>query len=185
MRQTYILILIIIILNLLLFSCNPSSPTMDTNLYWIEYQGRFYTQDIVRAQEIMPFQILLPKYIPNEGQRMSLPLIDGPLKDSQNFDNTVTVNIKYAINIGNDISAIVIITETNSYYDIGDPNTDPYLEEVIILGISVVKTKDEWSPNRDTYYSFNSKGIYYVIEMHNLPDDESYKIIESIIMQLD
>ena len=185
MRQTHIFILIIIILNLLLFSCNPSSTTTNEDLFWMEHEGYFYTTDLDRAQENIPFTILLPEYMPGGGQNIPIPQIDGPLKESQDDIEGVEINIEYAINIGDDLPALIIIHECNSSCGIGEPEVDPELEQVMIKGIQVIKTKDEWSPGTDTYYSFNANNIYYVIEMHNLPDDESFMIVESMIIQLE
>lgn len=113
------------------------------------------------------------------------PVIEGPLGKSEEDNGIVEVNIKYAINIGHDLSTLIVIGERNAPYTLGEIEVNPELEKVEIQGISVIKTKDKWSPNRDTYYCFNSNNIYYVIEMHNLPDEECLKVVEYMITQLD
>jgi hypothetical protein len=196
MKKQYILILILVIFTLILFGCNSQinpdnslasispSATSNETLVWMELQGRFYTKDLARAQKEIPFTIILPTYLPDNKHEVYLPDIDGPLSELRN-DNEIEVNIKYGFNLGHELPGIIIITESNYISSLGDPELNPELEQVEIQGISVRKTKDDWSPGSDAYYSFNSKNIYYVVETHNLPNEESNKIIESMIAQLD
>ena len=77
-----------------------------------------------------------------------------------------------------------MITESNHPYSLGDPEKDPELERIEIEGMFVVKTKDNWSPGSDAYYGFDSNNISYIVETYNLPDEESGKIVESMLNQI-
>jgi hypothetical protein len=158
------------------------STTLNETVQWMEYQGRFYTKDLERAQKEIPFNILLPTYLPNMKQNTYLPDIDGPLCQSQ-MDG-VTVNIIYKLNPGHGNPEILIIHESDNSMSLGELEVNPDLEQVEIQGISVVKTKDNWSPDTDVYFSFNSQSIFYIVETHYVSNEESYKIVESMIRQL-
>lgn len=164
-------------------SIQPDS-TSNEILYWVEIQGRFYTKDLAKAQKEIPFPILLPTYLPNNLQDTYLPDIDGPLGQFRD-DNNIEVNIKYHLNSEHKLPRIIIIRERNYSSSLGDPEFNPELERIENEGISVIKTRDDWSPDSDSYYSFNSHNIYYIVETHNLPNEESNKIVESIIDQLE
>ena len=125
MRHNYIYILLVIISVLFLSNCKHSTPTTDEDLFWMEHQGNFYTQDIDRAQDNIPLKILLPEYLPGSGQIIPIPQIDGPLKESQDDIERVEINIKYAINTRHDLPALIIITESNSSYTLGEPELNP------------------------------------------------------------
>ncbi len=77
-----------------------------------------------------------------------------------------------------------MITESNHPYSLGDPEKDPELERIEIEGMFVVKTKDNWSPGSHAYYGFDSNNISYVVETYNLSNEESGKIVESMLNQI-
>ena len=137
MKKQYRLIFLVIIATIFSYGCNSQM-----NLAWEEFQGRFYTTDLDRAQEEIPFTILLPTYLPDNEQKTILPSIDGPLAQFQS-DNEIEVNVKYGFDLGYDWPGIILITESDFPSSLGDPELDPELERVEIEGISVVKTKDD------------------------------------------
>ena len=178
MKKQYRLILLAIIATIFIYGCNSQ-----INLAWEEFQGCFYTTDLDRAQGEIPFTILLPTYLPDSEQKTIRPSIDGPLAQFQS-DNEIEVNVKYGFDLGYDLPGIILITESNYPLSLGDPELNPELERVEIEGISIIKTKEDWSPGSDAYYSFSSNNIYYVVEIHNLPNEESNKIVNSMIIQI-
>ena len=97
-----------------------TSPSATESPYWIEVQGRFYTNDITRAQAEIPIPILLPTYNPKH-EYASLPMIDGPLRISS--DDAIEINIKYCLYLGNDITVHIFITERNRPILPGGGNT--------------------------------------------------------------
>ena len=194
MKKKTIIIFLVIIATIFFSGCNsqinpdsssaPISPsaTISETPFWIEYEGLFHTLDLVRAQKEIPFTIILPTYFPDDSRRKT-PSIIGPLKEFQQNDK-IEVKVMYDLYPGENLSGIIIIYETNYISSLGDPELNPELERVEIGGLSVLKTKDDWSSERDAYYSFNSNDIYYNVEIHGLPNEESHKIVESIITQL-
>ena len=148
----------------------------------MEHEGHFYTTDIARAQKEVPFPILLPTYFPDTTQTI-VPEIDGPLNKFHG-DNKIEIHINYIISLGQELFAIVTITEANFTYLLGDPKLNPELEQVEIEGIHVIKTRDDWAPGSPKYYSFNSNNVFYVVETHYLTTEESNKIVESMLKQI-
>jgi hypothetical protein len=190
-KQIYLVFLLVMSLGFL-FGCSQMHPiisstsdvtsnTSNTTLPWIEYQGHYYTKNLEKAQRETPFPILLPSYLPNMEHKVYLPDIDGPLK--QNQKGGIEINITYNLKLGSKPGILIIHESTNSS-SLGDVDLNPDLEQIKIQGISVVKTRDDWSPDTDAYYSFNSNNIYYTVETHYLQNDESNKIVESMIKQL-
>ena len=178
MKSKSNLIILIFLLTIIFPGCK--SPIVTP--YWEENENRFNTNDLARAQKEIPFTIILPTYFP-EDSRKKIPDIEGPLSQFQQ-DDKIEVRIMYDLYPGDNLSGIIIIDETNYASSLGDPELNPELERKIIEGISVVKTKDDWSPGRDAYYSFNSKDIYYNVETHGITNEESFKIVESMIKQI-
>lgn len=164
---------------------SPSTPSSAANesIYWTEQEGRFYTNDLARAQAEIPFPIVLPTYIPDKRQDTPPPGIDGPLRTGRD-DNEIVVHIKYGFYLGQELLGYIMITESNYPYSLGDPEINLELERIEIEGMFVVKTKDSWSPGFDAYYSFDSNNISYIVETHNLPNEESGKIVESMLNQI-
>jgi hypothetical protein len=178
--------------------------TASNSLFWTEYQGelvtsypagtpdrtevqrRFATNDLAKAQKEIPFEIILPTYIPGKEHNRQM-VIDGPL-DTEG--TSVEIRIKYDVDIGDPKTAMILIIETNRHRSLGDVELEPDLEVINLAGFEVTKSKDDLSET-DTYFSFNQDGIFYLIEMHLFDnensfniDEESLKIVESFINQL-
>jgi len=177
MKNWYSLIILIYLFTTFFTGCQSPEKTP----YWIESENRFYTKDINKAQKEISFIIILPTYLP-ENNKNNLPEIEGPLKRFQDNDE-IEIIIRYGINIGKNYPGAIVIYERNYGYSMGEITLDHEEELIEIEGISVIRTKEEWS-EFDAYYSFNSKSIYYKVEIHGIPNEESYKIVESIIGQL-
>jgi hypothetical protein len=160
-----------------------SSVTSNQTLYWIELQGRFNTKDLDRAQKEIPFKIILPSYLPNNQQNYNLPDIEGPLSVSQ--DNNIEVYVRYVVDCGNNLQGLLKISEINYELTLGNPESDPDLEAIKINNMTVIKTKDDWSSGMTYYYSFNSNDIYYIVVTHDIPVEETNKVVESIIKQIE
>lgn len=157
----------------------PVPATENHSLYWNEIQGRFSTNDLTRAQDQVPFRLILPTYIPGKVADMQ---IAGPIR-SLATNSMVEVMIRYLLRTRSQRIAQLILTETNDGLSLGDPNLNSDLETTEIKGLSVVKTKDTFS-KRAAYFSFNHASVYYVLELNDLPVEEGMRIVESIIGQL-
>ena len=159
-----------------------ASTACNRDTYWIESQGRFFTDDLARAQAKIPFTILLPTYFPDNTDHVP-PMIDGPLDSN---DNRIEVNIKYLLYLSDGISCPVIISESNYPSSLGDPELNPDLELIEIDGKQVIKTKDNFSPEDEgAYFSFKIEDIYIVVETRYLPVEEAKKIVESMIQPME
>jgi len=184
MKKEFILVLIICVVTICFYGCNSQIQTDS----WTVFENRFYTSDLARAQQEIPFPILMPNYQPENNEMISLPYISGPLKQFQE-DNNVKIKIQFGIGLNLDSTqyAAVLIFESNCSSSLGDPELSPKLERIEIEGIPVVKTKDDWSVS-DAYYSFNSNNIFYKVEAHLLPNESVkkmvFKIVESMVKQL-
>ncbi len=166
---------------------NSSLPADWKNAPWIEIDNRFDTSVLSRAQEQIPFPIILPNYHPENGQVISLPYIEGPLKQFQE-ENHVEIIIRFSIILSSTSSVGIMISESNYASSLGEPELNPELEKIEIVGMPVIKTRDDWSIS-DVYYSFDSRNTYYNLEAHFLPNKESvkitvFKIVESMIIQI-
>jgi len=176
--------ILIFVLTILFTGCK--SPIVTP--YWEENENRFNTNDLARAQKEIPFPIIIPTYLPKNNPKKVFPDIEGPLSRFQD-ENNIEIIIRYGLDIGNYLPGAVMIYESNceSYhgFSTGDTEYDPDLEQIEIERILVVKTKDNFSAGFDAYYSYNSEDIYYNVETHGIPNEESNKIVESMVKQLD
>jgi len=144
--------------------------------FWMETENQFYTNDLSRAQGRISFAIIIPGYIPGEPYT-KLPIIEGPLTS----DNKTDVRLDYVVHFGSDVTGFIYITERN--YPTSQGEFNPNLSVVHIANKRVVKSEFEDSMQKGTWFSFDSKGIYFLVEIYNLPSDEAEKIVESIIKQ--
>ena len=60
---------------------------------WIEYEGQFATKDFKKAQDEIPFTIIMPTYLPYSQQDESIADIQGPLKEYQGDEIETKVKI--------------------------------------------------------------------------------------------
>jgi hypothetical protein len=153
-------------------------------LPWEVSGGRFYTLDLARAQEEIPFPIVLPSYVPDKRTDAPLPDITGPLKEYQT-DDKVKVEILYIVDLGSEIHGIIQIEEVNYTLIPGDPELNPDLEPIEICGKEVIKTEGNYSQGPGVKFYFNQDNIYFVVGVYNFTDEEAVKIVGSILEQLD
>lgn len=146
-------------------------------LPWEESFGRFYTKDITRAQKEIPFQILLPTYIPNGQKNSIIPQLTGPLRQYQ-YDGKVEINILYLVKLDNGVVGTISINESNYPVLPGDPSINPGLESIEINEKVVIR---EGNPPDTIYYYFTQNNIYFVTIFYDFPSAEALKVIESMI----
>jgi hypothetical protein len=201
-KKNWLLLLIPVLFYALII--NSGCTTASNSLFWTEYQGelvthypdgtpdrtevqrRFATNDLAKAQKEIPFEIILPTYIPGKEHNRQM-VIDGPL-DTEG--TSVEIRIKYDVDIGDPKAVMILVTETNGPLSLGDVQLNPDLEVININGLEVTKVKDEFTKT-NTYFSFNHNDVYYLVEMSLFEnnnsfkiDEESLKIVESLINQL-
>jgi hypothetical protein len=152
-------------------SCTTAST------YWTEYKGMFYTTDIARAQEEMPFTIIVPDYMPEMQGEVKLPIITGTLKKSSG-GGTAEIELLFYLTYAD--KSLIKLIECNYVYTSGDPELNPELEVVNMKGKRVIRAiRNEHS----TFY-FNENGIYYILNCQYVPVAEAVKVLESMLKQL-
>jgi hypothetical protein len=188
---TLLLVLLPAIILLCTGGCSqkPTDTTAEP-LPWIEYGGQFNTRDLDRAQEEIPFPILLPTYIPDKRKDIPPPSIKGILKEFQIKDD-VEVDILYTVDLGlevfgEEVFGTIMITESNHHISLGDTEVNPDLESIEIRNKIVVKAEyiGKYERNTEFYYSFNHEDIYYIVVIGGLTNEEAFKVVESMIKQL-
>jgi hypothetical protein len=175
LKAAWLVLLSVIILNMN-FGCQVSPETLP----WEEYNGQFCTLDLARAQEEIPFTIILPSYIPDEQTAPPLPDITGPLREYQ-CDDKVKVEILYIVDLGNETFGIIEIEENNYPVLPGDPELNPDLERIEICGREVIKTEGNFSQGPGAIFFFSQDNIYFVTGLYNFPTEEALKVLESML----
>lgn len=147
-------------------------------LPWIEYNGAFMTTNFTRAQDEIPFRIILPTYIAEDYQEIPLPGIKGPLKRFQK-KGEVEIEIDYIITYSSDNYGFVTITESERAIIPG--NSENATE---INGKRVVLWSGNYSLGPGYFFFFEGSDIYFIVETNRISYEESIKIVESMIKQL-
>lgn len=161
--------------------CVPSTPpeapssTQTWPLIWNEFDGNFYTNDLGRAQQEIPFPILLPSYIPDRQMNSRPPTIKGPLREHSN-DKKVEVLILYQVGLGGTVPGNIWIRESTSLFRT-DVELNPGVEILTIRGHTV---RRQGSLNNPSYiFNYNTLGID--VEFEGFPIDETMKVVESML----
>jgi hypothetical protein len=158
------------IIMITLISCTPKP-------YWVEHDGMFDTCDIARAQQAMPFTVVIPDYMPEIQGEAKLPLISGTLGKSSS-NGQAEINLLYPLKYSD--KSVILITECNYVYTLGYPEMDPELELVNMQGKQVVRGIN----NEYSVFSFNENGVYYIVDCRDVPVEEALKVLESMLKQL-
>ena len=151
----------------------PASP-----LPWVESGGRFDTNDIARAQQEIPFQIVLPTYLPD-----SMPVrpdINGPLKQYQS-EGQVEVDILYLLHFSNGTIGTLRLSESNYSVTAPDPKLNPGFQQTQISGHSVIETDGNFAEGPGTILYFTFDRLWFVVEAYKLPQGGAQKIVQSML----
>jgi hypothetical protein len=178
-KTALILFLSIVILIYIIGCTQTQSDNVPEPLPWIEHNdiGLFETTDLARAQDEIPFDIIVPTYIPDERNSAPLPSIRGPLREFQS-SGKIIVEILYIVDIGHEEnSGLIKITEQDRPIESEDSKS----KIVEIKGKRVVKWEGNFSLGPGFFFFFDDSGIYYVVEVYYFSYDEAIKIVESMI----
>jgi uncharacterized protein YwgA len=148
--------------------------------YWLEANGFFYTDDIRMAQDKIPFTIVLPQYLPEGMGRDYHFQIYGPL----NSENLTEVEIEIEYSNGD---KEIDISETNKEQGLlQNQELDP-----VVLDLSVgqvLRENDQVFTNSGTIegynYRWNQGGFSFSLRVFSFNNDEGVKIVESMAEQL-
>ena len=182
MKKLFVIILAVsFLIALPLSGCTQIQPDNNQETFsWIEYDdiGLFVTTDLARAQDEIPFNILVPTYIPG-GKSAPLLSIRGPLREFQS-SGKIIIEILYVVDINQEEhSGLIVITEQDHPIDPADSQN----EIIEINGLNVVQWQGNFSLGPGFFFFFDDCGIYYVVEVYYFSYEESLKIVESLIGQ--
>jgi hypothetical protein len=158
-----------------------TAPTSTVKAYWHESKGTFQTNDLKRAQNELPFTIIVPTNLPN-GMDPNYPFdIYGPLKSTVVDPNTV--HIQYG-----DGEKQITIEESNTIsVPFPDSNAEPTF--ITISGISVLREKHKgyWGSNISIpalRYRWNQANCLFSVDVWTYSETEGEAMVESMIKQL-
>ncbi len=180
MQSSFAAIAIIIFL---LGSC--SCDNSKKSLYWeVEGQRTFFTNDLKRAQDEIPFEIILPTDLPRNLQ--DEPDIIGILQESW-LDTESKLDVSYQA-IDEVIVGRVYITEWLYPINLSQPEYDSECQYLNIDGTQIVECANDWnvhSPDGTLllgfifYWKYND--TYFRASIHGYGHNEAVKVIESMI----
>jgi hypothetical protein len=185
---------ILVVLSLVPFSIGCRSRASTFQLF--EFAGDFQTRDVNKAQMEIPFPIITPDYLPKNIK--NLPAFKGTLRRYQidvssnltegllayssfsgafsNYGDNVEIQFAYT---GTD--TYLYITESRRPIGLGEPELNPDLKYVDILGTKAIISGGDEIPGAKTYISFQKDGLSFLLESENIPNAEVVKIAESIL----
>jgi hypothetical protein len=159
----------------LLSGCNTDT---NSDIYWFrDPVGFFHTNDLERAQEEIPFTIILPSYLP-EDMGLSTLKIYGPIEiNIGDYYQGIEVQISYISG-----EREIYIYEDNPG-QIMHPNPDLEPSYFKINGITVLRQAT--GIKEGLSYNWNHEKISYAVRVYRIDDDEAFRIVESMIKQLE
>jgi hypothetical protein len=175
-RVIFSLFLMIILLS----SIVGCSQEIKDKFCWQESGGFFITIDAERAQKEIPFTLVLPTYIPPDKRNIIPPPNIKGLLPQFRENNEVNITILYSIKYQDDSYRVIIIDEYNYPLIFPDPEDDPELEYINIAGIHVIQDKNQ----KPIHFYFNGNGIYFVVESNDMPYEDAFRMVDSMIKQL-
>jgi hypothetical protein len=162
----------------LILTCNCRTNILQTDsLYFTEDHGVFYTNELAKAQNEIPFTIVLPKYLPSQQDtsRVRLPGFKGPLKSSQS--RNIELDITYIIDFAHDTKGIITFSEYNYPMTAPDPALNPREKYIEINDNRLVV---EENSSGSTFW-FVQSNLYFMVGFDNVSYDEALKVIESMV----
>jgi len=184
-----IFIVVIILLVIVLNSCESEGKTSteSPDFYWeTDVYGDFHTNSWEKAQEQIPFDLVIPSYLPTDIDKK--PYIKAPLKSNA---NEVTVLIKYR-SVDEMSGNSIHIDEFNGKASPGDPSLNPGLTEKEIAGVQIIESEHTIRykpPSGDAVgvqgfvFLWQQKDVFLDVGIYGYEYDEAVKIIESLIQQ--
>jgi hypothetical protein len=168
---------------LLLATLPGCTQSSGEEIFWVvDSQGMFHTSDLERAQQEIPFTIILPTYLPDNLDPDSPYEIGGPVKGSSEDEN-VRVWISYKAE-----GERLIEIEENSRATIMLPTPSLNPVHLDIAGIQVLQ-QDTYLYGETTIeglaFYWNQVGLTFSVLVFSYNQNEAIKIVESMIEQID
>ena len=161
-------------------ACNTNNDT-----YWFEDPpGVFHTNDVERAQNEIPFIILLPTYLPDDID--PFPYIEGPVGgiNSENIITQIRVQYhdksraNYRIFIDESNEEVTMLPNPDAEYAYFSVNGVRLLEHE---SVSVSFSQDGIENIRGLLYSWNQNGIHYEVCINRYNSGIARRIVESMV----
>jgi hypothetical protein len=168
-------------------ACSSKNAIPTNTKYWFTLTPEdFQTNDQARAQEQIPFVIILPTYLPVDVS--DVPTIRGQLKDTVAKEN-IHVYLFYVEKIGRTDT----ITIEESYNLIQRIPVGKNSVLYSINGVEILKEDFEiiaifpdgakGKPIPMFQFTWNSNGNHFEVKIQNHTIDESKKVVESMIVR--
>ena len=171
-------ITVLIILSLLLSSC--VSESNNKSHWFVDENGNFHTNDVSLAQKKIPFTIIIPTYLPDIMGTNYPYQIDGPVKADKYHE--VEVYISYYKD-----DKMIFITE-NNITRIMSPTKELNPVYLDIAGTRVLRQiAQQMSSTKITEglgFDWIQNRLTFRVDTYSFNEDESFKIVESMIKQL-
>jgi hypothetical protein len=175
--------LVFIVLLLLLATFLGCTHGSSEDIFWVvDSQGMFHTSNLGRAQQEIPFTIILPTYLPDNLDPDSPYEIIGPVEGSTENEN-VEVRISYR---SGGYRIIEIFENSQTIIMLPTPELNPIYHD--IAGIQVLQQETHLYGETITEgLSFNwNQGVFtFSVVVFSYSQDEAIKIVESMIEQIE
>jgi hypothetical protein len=168
---------------LLLATLSGCTLTPAEEISWVvDSHGWFHTTYLERAQQEMPFTIIVPTYLPDDLDPYKPYMIDGTVKNASENEN-MEVRISYGPG-GEQI--IEVFENSQTIIMLPTPEFNPvYLD---IAGIQVLQQEDYLYGEtiiEGLSFDWNQGGLTFSVSVFSYSQDEAIKIVESMIEQIE
>jgi hypothetical protein len=156
--------------------------TSGEDYLWVVDQGTFHTSDLERAQQEIPFSIIVPEYLPDNLDPYSPYLIEGPVKSSSGKED-IEVEVSYK---AENKPRIDITENSENILMLPNPDADPIYHD--IGGVQVLQQDDtiySTPPIEGLRFDWNQSGRTFSVSIFDYSQDEGIKIVESMIRQIE
>ena len=151
---------------LFLVSCVHQSSTS------VRYVSKTESDMIAKYQPQVPFKVVLPKYLPKKYAFFSAGVQTPPDDSNANW---------FGLSYNNPAEGNINIDEAAEYKQLTPDFSSSFLN---LSSINVLQEEINTEPTIQTYwYQWNQNGIYFLVTIDDLSQDERIKIIESLINQ--
>lgn len=176
MNKLFSLILaVLLLLSSFIYSCNSKT-------FYQENGNQFTTNSIKLAQKHIPYQIVLPSYLPSGIDPSKPSVIFGPTKNALDNDSKVEIYFYYGDLLGLKYNYYISIAETNEYIEfVTSSGFNPVFLEINDTGVLY-----ESSDNNGFSYSFHTENLSFRVtffskDEQKFSSDDRLKVVKSVI----
>lgn len=175
---------LVLLATLTFFSIDCIQPGTSQKVFWVvDSYGVFHTDSLERAQQEVPFTIILPTYLPENIDHHHPYEISAPVRDSGSVVTDVIVEILYRAK-----GKIAITIRETSGISIMEPNPEDEPVYLDISGVKVLcqKTYLYGGPviEEGLLFPWNQNGRTFGVRVYTFSQDEGIRIVESMIVQM-